>query len=96
MQELITNAPNALLVVAKIIPRDETASAWAVPSMDEYNTATEGLVANFASKGKHVIGVDMSTGFPSSELADGIHPNPKGYARMANVWYTAIGKFLPL
>ena len=39
--------------------------------------------------------VDMHTGFPTSELADGIHPNTAGYARMAGVWYTAIDPLLP-
>ena len=38
--------------------------------------------------------VDMHTGFPTNELADGIHTNAAGYLRMANVWYAAIGGLL--
>jgi lysophospholipase L1-like esterase len=44
--------------------------------------------------GKHLIVVDQHTGFPMNELADGIHPSPAGYTRMAGVWYTAISPYL--
>jgi lysophospholipase L1-like esterase len=44
--------------------------------------------------GRHVILVDQFTGFPNSELDDGVHPNPAGYARMAGVWYRAISSYL--
>jgi lysophospholipase L1-like esterase len=37
-----------------------------------------------------VLLVDMFTGFPQSELGDGVHPNQQGYERMAGVWYEAI------
>ena len=37
----------------------------------------------------------MHTGFPVSELADGIHPTQTGYNRMAGIWYTAIDPVLP-
>jgi lysophospholipase L1-like esterase len=47
-----------------------------------------------ASAGKHVILVDQFTGFPTSELGDGVHPNQAGYARMAGVWYEAIKSYL--
>ena len=47
-----------------------------------------------ANQGKHVVLVDMHTGFPVSELADGIHPNAAGYLRMANVWYARLGSLL--
>ena len=46
------------------------------------------------SAGKHVLLTDQYTNFPLSELADGIHPSPAGYTRMAGVWYTAIQGYL--
>jgi lysophospholipase L1-like esterase len=49
------------------------------------------VIKQRADAGKHVQLVDMFTGFPSSELADGVHPNQQGSARMAGVWYAAIG-----
>lgn len=38
--------------------------------------------------------VDMSK-MPTSQLADGVHPNDAGYSYMADVWYAAIKDLLP-
>lgn len=82
-------APDALVVVARLIP--VTFSDAAVVT---YNNALGAIVETRASAGEHVVLVDMHTGFPASELPDGVHPNAAGFARMANVWYTAIGDLL--
>ena len=92
---LTNNAPNALVVVAKIIPMDETTYAWALPALATYNEGVAVVVNEFRNQGDHVTLVDMHSNFPTSELADGIHPNQAGYARMANIWYQAIGTLLP-
>ncbi|KAK5637409.1 hypothetical protein RRF57_013121 [Xylaria bambusicola] len=34
--------------------------------------------------------VDQYTGFSSSDLRDGIHPNQSGDTKMANIWYPAL------
>jgi hypothetical protein len=34
--------------------------------------------------------VDQYTGFSSSDLRDGVHPNDSGDVKMLNVWYPAI------
>jgi lysophospholipase L1-like esterase len=54
-----------------------------------------GIVEERADQGKHVLFVDQFEGFPTNELADGVHPNPAGYSRMANAWYEAIEPYLP-
>lgn len=81
---LIMNAPEALIVVAQITPLSFGAR------IDSYNTAIQPVVEERAAAGKHVLLVDMFTGFPTSELGDGVHPNQRGYERMAGVWYAAI------
>ncbi|WP_437670178.1 SGNH/GDSL hydrolase family protein [Sorangium sp. So ce131] len=90
LDKIVTAAPDALVVVAQLIP--VTFSDAAVVS---YNNAIRGIVEARASAGRHVVLVDMHSGFPASELPDSVHPNEAGYVRMANVWYGAIGDLLP-
>jgi hypothetical protein len=91
IDDIVDTAPDALVVVAKIIPL----SLGGGGAIDTYNDAIPGIVQTRASSGKHVILVDQNTGFPDNELADGVHPNAQGYARMAGVWWTAIQGLLP-
>jgi lysophospholipase L1-like esterase len=89
LDDIVETAPDALVVVAKITPMS-TSDA----QIRAYNDAVPGIVADRVAMGKHLIVVDQYTGFPMNELADGIHPNPAGYTRMAGVWYTAIEPYL--
>ncbi|HEY4185774.1 MAG TPA: SGNH/GDSL hydrolase family protein [Polyangia bacterium] len=89
IDQLITGMPNALIVVAKIIPLASSASAVAT-----YNAAIPGVVKTRADAGKHVIMVDMNTGFPPNDM-DAVHPTPTGYAWMGDVWYAALGSLFP-
>ncbi|XXX79942.1 SGNH/GDSL hydrolase family protein [Sorangium sp. So ce134] len=89
LDKIFAAAPDTLVVVAKIIP-----VSFADPKAVAYNDALEGIVEARASAGKHVVLVDMHSGFPVSDLPDGVHPNQPGFARMADVWYAAIGDLL--
>jgi lysophospholipase L1-like esterase len=89
LDEIIETAPNALIVVAKITPMAQSDA-----QIQAYNNAIPGIVGDRVAMGKHLIVVDQYTGFPMNELADGIHPTPAGYTRMAGVWYTAIEPYL--
>ncbi|XYH93774.1 SGNH/GDSL hydrolase family protein [Sorangium sp. So ce1128] len=89
LDKIFASAPDTLVVVAKIIP-----ISFADPKAVTYNDALEEIVEARASAGKHVVLVDMHSGFPLSELPDGVHPNEPGYARMADVWYSAISDLL--
>jgi lysophospholipase L1-like esterase len=75
-------------VVAKLTPLSSS------NAVQTYNAALPAVVQERAAAGKHVVLVDQFTGFPTSQLGDGIHPNQQGYERMAGVWYQAIGKLL--
>lgn len=83
------HAPNALIVVATILPLGRSSSA-----VETYNKAIPALVTERASAGKQILLVDQFEGFPTSELGDGVHPNQQGYERMATVWYEAISGLL--
>jgi len=92
IDKITTAAPDALLVVAKIIPL-----SWATTAINDYNKAIPGIVTKHASAGKHVEIVDMNTGFTSSTMmsSDNIHPNSAGYKFMSDRWYSVIGPLLP-
>src|ERR1044071_684662 len=93
LDKITTNAPNALVVVAQIIPLGYGTN----DVIKAYNQAIPGVVQQRAAAGKHVVLVDMFTGFtPASMLgSDSIHPNTSGYKFMADHWYSVIGSLLP-
>ena len=93
LDKIIANAPNALLVVAQIIPLGYGTN----DVIKTYNQALPGLVQQRAAAGKHVALVDMYTGFNTSTMlgSDSIHPNSTGYKFMADHWYAVIGSLLP-
>ncbi|RYZ02362.1 MAG: endoglucanase [Myxococcales bacterium] len=90
IDQIVQTLPSALLAVSTIIPLPGSAS-----NVTTYNAAVPGVVEARAKQGKHVVFVDQFEGFPTSELADGVHPNAAGYARMAETWYAALAKYLP-
>ncbi|HEU5076986.1 MAG TPA: SGNH/GDSL hydrolase family protein, partial [Polyangiaceae bacterium] len=89
MDKLITEAPDALLVVSSLIPLP-----FAADAVEQFNAAIPPMIEERANAGAHIIYADQFTGFPDSELGDGVHPNQAGYARMAGVWYEAIEPYL--
>jgi lysophospholipase L1-like esterase len=93
VDKIISNAPNAYLVVAQIIPLGYGTNAV----IKAYNQAIPGLVQQRASAGKHITTVDMFTGFtPATMLgSDSVHPNSTGYKFIADHWYSVIGTLLP-
>jgi hypothetical protein len=91
LDKISTALPDALIVVAKIIPLPSGTAA-----VNKYNAAIPGIVQTRVAAGKHIIIVDLNTGFPSGDLSsDNVHPNPTGYAWMGDRWYDAIGALFP-
>ncbi|HZP50403.1 ricin-type beta-trefoil lectin domain protein [Actinocrinis sp.] len=80
-------APTAEVFVAQIIP---LASSSLNAKVRTFNAAIPGIVQSKVSAGKHVHLVDMYDAVPTSDLADGVHPNATGYDKMAAVWYKAL------
>lgn len=86
IDHIVADAPNALVVVASIIPFPSQAS-----TVNTFNKAVPGVVKQRADAGKHVVYVDMYSALTPSDLgSDQIHPNEGGYEKMAMVWYNAI------
>lgn len=89
IDKLITNLPDALIVVSSITPMTLGGS-----NVQTFNKSIPAVVEARAAAGKHVKFVDQYTGFNTAWLGDGVHPNQRGYAQMATVWYDAIGPLL--
>jgi hypothetical protein len=91
VDKIAQNAPSALIVLAKITPLSSSNTA-----LTTYNGKIPGIVQSHAVKGQHIVGVDMSQLPIATDLSsDGTHPNDRGYAYMAGVWYAAIQELLP-
>ena len=95
LDALVTNlvqaAPDALIVVAKIIPL-----GYSNTNYDQYIAKIPDVVKAHVAKNEHVVMVDMSA-LPSSDIRGNgnVHPTDKGYADMADLWYGVIKGYLP-
>lgn len=95
LDTLVTNlveaAPNALIVVAKIVPL-----GYSNTNYTSYIAKIPDIVKAHASKNQNVVMVDMST-LPSSDIrgSGNVHPTDKGYSDMADLWYGVIKGYLP-
>jgi hypothetical protein len=86
---IVSNRPAARLIVANLILRTD------YPDIDPmiqklFNPFVPGLVARYAAAGSQVSFLDLRPGLLSSDLADGIHPNPGGCCKLATNWFSAI------
>lgn len=88
---LVQAAPDALIVVAKIVPLGYSNSNYT-----SYIAKIPDIVKAHASKNQNVVMVDMST-LPGSDIrgSGNVHPTDKGYADMADLWYGVIKGYLP-
>lgn len=91
IDQITITLPDAMLIVAQIIPLVRTAKLNA--EVIAYNAVIPNIVQAKLALGKHVRYVDMYDAVPASLLPDGIHPNDTGYALMAKMWLRAL---LPL
>lgn len=97
VDRIIMNAPNALIVVAQIVPTTDDGENGRVQS---YNGGIPALVKMRADAGKHVTMVDMygaftkNASYKTEYMNDKLHPKDPGYVVMANTWYDKIGGLL--
>jgi lysophospholipase L1-like esterase len=96
IDQITTDVPDALVVVAEITPLGS-----ATNGVQAYNAAIPAIVQQRVAAGKHLLLVNMASAFAAANanvsalLADGVHPNDQGYAIMAQTWYDAIESVLP-
>jgi lysophospholipase L1-like esterase len=98
INEITTDAPAALVVVASIIPIDNSGTN---PRVQTYNAAIPGVVSKAAAAGKHVIFLDNYAAFSrdpnyrTTLMYDYLHPNDAGYVVLGQSFYGAISAVLP-
>ena len=97
IDSIIAALPNALVIVAQIIPSQDDALNTRIQT---YNAAIPAVIQTRASAGKHVLLVNMypviasNPSYKTALLNDTWHPNSAGYALMAQVWYGVLGPLL--
>ncbi len=85
---VISTAPNALLVVAKIPPLSSNQT-----KVDAYNALIPGLVQTRASAGKHILLAEPKL-VAADMTGDNVHPNAGGYVKLGDAWYEIIKDYL--
>jgi lysophospholipase L1-like esterase len=85
--------PHVIVLVAQVIPSAKLPKYAYIP---ELNLALAKLVSRLHSNAQPVILVDQATHFDwkTDTIADRVHPNAAGAAKMAEVWSTALQPFL--
>ena len=93
LAELITHvteaAPEAEVFVADVIPMADP--EWE-KRVRAFNAEVPGLVQRLADTGKRVHFVPMHDTLTLDDLADGVHPDATGYAKMGDRWYEALAQ----
>lgn len=59
-----------------------------------FNLEIPPMVDAYVNQGKRVHYVDMYGALTPSDLADGIHPNARGYEKIAGVWHSALSQIM--
>jgi lysophospholipase L1-like esterase len=98
MDDILTRAPTALLVVASIIPSKTDGTNT---NFQKYNAAIPGLVDTRAKAGKHVVFLDnykafsQNSNYKTALMSDNLHPNDAGYVVLGQSFYGVVGGLLP-
>jgi len=78
------------VVLARIIDRYPND-----PNTTTYNNDLNTMATTRIANGDNIIIVNMQYALNySTDMADWLHPNDNGYAKMANVWYIALADYL--
>jgi lysophospholipase L1-like esterase len=87
--------PYVKILLAKLIPPTE----WngRLTRINALNNAIPGLVSRKHTTQSPVVLVDQTVGFnASTDTYDGVHPNEVGERKMADRWYEALVRLLPV
>jgi lysophospholipase L1-like esterase len=80
------NSKTVTVILALIINRYPYS-----PATTQYNTDVNNMAMNRIASGDSIVIVNMEDALEyPADLADSSHPNDNGYAKMANVWYSAL------
>ncbi|WP_131741945.1 GDSL-type esterase/lipase family protein [Actinomadura roseirufa] len=86
VDQTLRDAPNATVLVSTLVP---SANAAVQTRIAAFNRQVRALVRRRHEAGGPVGLVDM-TPVTTADLADGLHPNDRGYEKMGEAFYTGI------
>ena len=76
-----------VILAARIIKRNDIKN----PQTIAYNNDVNAMALNRIARGDDIVIVNMENALNySTDMADTVHPNDSGYAKMATVWYNAL------
>ncbi|TFK18660.1 SGNH hydrolase [Coprinopsis marcescibilis] len=84
VDKIFAASPNSTVLVASLVPLPFFADGQA--KIDSFNERIQPLLEQKISLGLHVVFISMAA-ITNADLADGIHPNDRGYQKMADAWY---------
>ncbi len=87
--------PDTQLYVSSILRMHQGGSPTEDPLVNGYNAQIPGIVASWRAAGKSIRFVDIYPRVGRLDLADGVHPNATGYAKIADAWFDALTVPLP-
>jgi lysophospholipase L1-like esterase len=94
IEQIFRALPNVQLLVAKLGP---TVNPKTNANIQKINAAIPGIVRREQAKNHKIQLVDMSRVLTTRDLgADGIHPTPQGYDKMADRWARAMQPLLKI
>ncbi|MGV9226886.1 GDSL-type esterase/lipase family protein [Streptomyces albogriseolus] len=86
IDQILRYDPGVTLLVSTIVPSSFPGTAERIAT---YNAAIPGVVEARRAAGKNVWLVDMDA-VTTADLADGLHPNDRGYQKMAGAFYDGL------
>jgi lysophospholipase L1-like esterase len=83
LDRIAADLPSAAVVVAAIVPATD---ATVNDRINAFNAAVPGIVARHSNARF----ADLNSTIAAADMADTLHPNDAGYAKMASLWYSAL------
>ncbi|MET0342210.1 MAG: GDSL-type esterase/lipase family protein [Polyangiales bacterium] len=83
---LFSEDPDVTLLLATLVPANDSVTQR---SIEDYNRALSSLVAERRAQGRRILLVNMGA-VAHTDLADGLHPNDQGYAKMARAFHLGL------
>jgi lysophospholipase L1-like esterase len=82
--------PKATILVSTLLPLANPALEAEVQTFNARISGPDGVIASVRKTGVKTELVDLGSLLTTADLADGIHPNPTGYTKLAAGWAAAI------
>jgi lysophospholipase L1-like esterase len=97
LDEIDGYSEDIMVILSLIINRREDASTDLRQATTQFNQDVNDMAQSRITAGDDIIIVDMESPLDYNmgvDMADQLHPNDNGYAKMADVWYGALVDFL--